>query len=179
MTTVTIIHDPTVERVREAITKAWDECGEVPFPLYEDEGRKLARAAIGVIVASLKEHALATPEAAAAPRARAARPYPNADSARLAGFTVDDHCYPWVAYKGPRFRPDEWHCVDTDDEALLRGVAGGAMDVIHTVLVVLRERGKLTPFGEAAHFLRAAVMRMKRALGREPSIIDQFPGGTR
>lgn len=25
------------------------------------------------------------------------------------GFTIDCTCWPWVAYKGPRFDPTEWH----------------------------------------------------------------------
>jgi hypothetical protein len=29
------------------------------------------------------------------------------------GYTVDRHCYPWVAYKGPRFQPTEWHTIKT------------------------------------------------------------------
>lgn len=29
------------------------------------------------------------------------------------GYTVDRHCYPWVAYKGPRFTPDEVIEIDT------------------------------------------------------------------
>lgn len=36
------------------------------------------------------------------------------------GFTVDGHCYPWVAYKGPRFQPTEIHYIATDVEADLR-----------------------------------------------------------
>lgn len=28
------------------------------------------------------------------------------DEAREMGWTVDRHCYPWVAYLGPRFSPD-------------------------------------------------------------------------
>lgn len=34
-------------------------------------------------------------------------------------YTVDRHCYPWVAYMGPRFRPDELVEVLTDLEAEL------------------------------------------------------------
>lgn len=29
------------------------------------------------------------------------------------GYTVDRHCYPWVAYKGPRFEPDIWFPIAT------------------------------------------------------------------
>lgn len=32
------------------------------------------------------------------------------------GYSVDEHCYPWIAYKGARFSPDEWHHVLTDVE---------------------------------------------------------------
>jgi hypothetical protein len=35
------------------------------------------------------------------------------------GFTIDRHCYPWVAYKGERFKPMELHQVYTDTEAVL------------------------------------------------------------
>jgi hypothetical protein len=35
------------------------------------------------------------------------------------GFTIDDHVYPWVAYKGPRFSPTEWYECFTDLESEL------------------------------------------------------------
>ena len=38
-------------------------------------------------------------------------------TAREEGFTIDHHCYPWVAYKGPRFNPTEWHYTQTDTES--------------------------------------------------------------
>jgi len=41
----------------------------------------------------------------------------NRQQAEAAGFTVDRCCYPWVAYKGPRFQPTELHYIDTDREA--------------------------------------------------------------
>lgn len=44
----------------------------------------------------------------------------NRSEAESAGFVVDKTCYPWVAYKGPRFQPTEWHYIDTDREASLR-----------------------------------------------------------
>lgn len=37
----------------------------------------------------------------------------TAEEAEQAGFTVDRHCYPWVAYKGPRFAPTETAPVKT------------------------------------------------------------------
>jgi len=40
--------------------------------------------------------------------------------AERAGYTVDKQCYPWIAYKGPRFRPSEWCFVLTDKEAEYR-----------------------------------------------------------
>lgn len=42
------------------------------------------------------------------------------DKAQAEGFTIDRHCYPWVAYKGPRFSPSEWHVTDTDIEFELK-----------------------------------------------------------
>lgn len=33
--------------------------------------------------------------------------YRSAAEAEELGFTVDRSCYPWVAYKGPRFLPTE------------------------------------------------------------------------
>ena len=44
----------------------------------------------------------------------------NRSEAESAGFAVDRTCYPWVAYKGPRFQPAEFHYIDTDREASLR-----------------------------------------------------------
>lgn len=37
----------------------------------------------------------------------------TAEQAELEGFVVDRHCYPWLAYKGPRFDPTEHFDVDT------------------------------------------------------------------
>lgn len=37
----------------------------------------------------------------------------TADQAAAAGWTVDRHCYPWVAYTGPRFNPDRITEIDT------------------------------------------------------------------
>lgn len=39
--------------------------------------------------------------------------------ARERGFTIDTTCYPWLGYKGPRFRPTETVDCYTDDEAAL------------------------------------------------------------
>jgi hypothetical protein len=43
-------------------------------------------------------------------------------NAEAAGFTVDTSCYPWFAYRGPRFRPTEQADVFTDLEAELLGL---------------------------------------------------------
>lgn len=37
----------------------------------------------------------------------------SAEEYEAAGYVVDRSCYPWVAYKGLRFKPMEWHYVDT------------------------------------------------------------------
>ena len=39
--------------------------------------------------------------------------------AEAQGFAVDTYCYPWLAYKGPRFAPEETRHVYTDLEAEL------------------------------------------------------------
>jgi hypothetical protein len=39
--------------------------------------------------------------------------------AKQQGFHVDTSCYPWLAYKGPRFKPEEAHHCFTDLEASL------------------------------------------------------------
>jgi hypothetical protein len=44
----------------------------------------------------------------------------TANESRALGFIVDDTCYPWLAYKGPRFSPTEKQEVLTDTEAQLR-----------------------------------------------------------
>jgi hypothetical protein len=41
------------------------------------------------------------------------------ESAEAAGYEVDTHCYPWLAYKGSRFSPTEKREVFTDKEAAL------------------------------------------------------------
>lgn len=38
------------------------------------------------------------------------------NEARERGFTVDTSCYPWLAYKGPRFAPTETAECYTDQE---------------------------------------------------------------
>jgi len=52
------------------------------------------------------------------PDAQAARPRTKAQ-AKAAGYTVDESCYPWIAYKGPRFQPTEHFAIMTDREAAL------------------------------------------------------------
>lgn len=47
--------------------------------------------------------------------------------AEALGYTVDTTCYPWVAYKGPRFNPTEWRCVLTDLESELLQAAKGLL----------------------------------------------------
>jgi hypothetical protein len=41
----------------------------------------------------------------------------NRQEAEAAGYKVDSHVYPWIAYKGPRYRPDEIKQIETDLEA--------------------------------------------------------------
>ncbi len=38
--------------VAKAIKQAWEDCGEVPFPLYDREAEKLAKAAIAAVHAN-------------------------------------------------------------------------------------------------------------------------------
>jgi len=45
------------------------------------------------------------------------------------GFTVDTHCYPWFAYKGPRFRPDESKSIRTDLECSVQQDCGADRQV--------------------------------------------------
>ena len=42
------------------------------------------------------------------PGGRRCRRHRTAAGAEAAGYTVDRSCYPWVAYRGARFAPDEW-----------------------------------------------------------------------
>lgn len=43
----------------------------------------------------------------------------HADEMEAKGYTIDHHCYPWVAYKGPRFNPTEWFSCYTKLESEL------------------------------------------------------------
>lgn len=52
------------------------------------------------------------------------------EQAEAQGFTVDCHCYPWTAYKGPRFAPSEWQHVLTDEEARLAGMVSTALKLL-------------------------------------------------
>ncbi len=40
--------------------------------------------------------------------------YP-ADMLADRGWTIDKHCYPWVAYRGPRFAPTAWFACRTPE----------------------------------------------------------------
>jgi hypothetical protein len=45
----------------------------------------------------------------------------HADELEAQGFTIDRHCSPPVAYKGPRFAPTEiWQCYSDFESQLLR-----------------------------------------------------------
>jgi hypothetical protein len=47
----------------------------------------------------------------------------NPAEMRKQGFIIDATCYPWFAYKGPRFMPTDWFPCLTDFEAeLLRAL---------------------------------------------------------
>lgn len=37
------------------------------------------------------------------------------EEAEAQGYTVDTHTYPWTAYKGPRFDPDERRLLRTPE----------------------------------------------------------------
>ena len=43
------IKSAAIENVAKAIRAAWDKHGDVPFPLYENEARAMAEAAINAI----------------------------------------------------------------------------------------------------------------------------------
>ena len=45
----------------------------------------------------------------------------NPNEMEAAGFTIDRHCYPWLAYKGERFRPTESHVCFTNEEVAQQG----------------------------------------------------------
>ncbi len=47
----------------------------------------------------------------------------DAQQARNDGFTVDTSCYPWVAYKGPRFNPAVFKYIRTDAECDAAAIA--------------------------------------------------------
>jgi hypothetical protein len=49
--------------------------------------------------------------------------------ARAQGYTIDQTCYPWVAYKGERFSTHDWRWIYTDDEAELLGCLTAARSV--------------------------------------------------
>lgn len=51
------------------------------------------------------------------PSDRTEPPTDSADDSRenaiAQGYAIDDTCYPWIAYRGPRFAPTEWHAIIT------------------------------------------------------------------
>lgn len=53
------------------------------------------------------------------------------EKAEKRGFKIDDTVYPWLAYKGPRFRPEESARCLTDREAALALALRGLLDVIN------------------------------------------------
>lgn len=50
--------------------------------------------------------------------------------ARKRGFTIDTTVHPWVAYKGPRFNPTEWHACYSDLEARVFAAREALADMI-------------------------------------------------
>lgn len=47
--------------------------------------------------------------------------------AKAAGYTVDESCYPWIAYKGPRFQPTTHVAINTDRESDLERALAAAL----------------------------------------------------
>ena len=66
--------------------------------------------------------------------------------ARAAGFIIDTHCYPPLAYKGPRFNPTAHHECYTDLESAL-------MAMLAFVQTVAADTA--SPHSAAAHQLLA------------------------
>lgn len=56
------------------------------------------------------------------------------------GYTVDTSCYPWVAYKGPRFNPTKWVSVLTDTEVKLYQALSAAIETYQYVSMTSYER---------------------------------------
>jgi hypothetical protein len=48
---------------------------------------------------------------------RGTKPAPpiTAKHAKRLGYTIDTTCYPWVAYKGSRFIPDDYRLIKTPE----------------------------------------------------------------
>ena len=53
--------------------------------------------------------------------------------AEAQGYTVDTHVYPWVAYRGPRFNPTEWHTVLTDKETHVERLADALRKLVRQI----------------------------------------------
>lgn len=47
----------------------------------------------------------------------------SAAEAEAQGFTIDRHCWPWLAYKGPRFEPTEYFGIVPDTDPPSSGCA--------------------------------------------------------
>jgi hypothetical protein len=77
--------------------------------------------------------------------------------ARAAGFTVDSHCYPPIAYKGPRFNPTEYRDCYTELESAL-------MSMLPFVQAVARD-------SDSVHSVAA-----RDLLDNELQAIAQLPG---
>lgn len=75
------------------------------------------------------------------------------------GFTVDTTCYPWFAYKGPRFNPTEYGDVPTTEQAR-----------------VIESRNQLTTVLAAARALRDEMQRCHQATrDRYAVVYDDCP----
>lgn len=92
----------------------------------------------------------------------------SAETVRAMGFTVDETCYPWVAYKGPRFAPTEWHGIATDREVYARRRRRTASKQASASqrVVVIKERQylALNPVADALEELQARVAVLEREL---------------
>lgn len=64
------------------------------------------------------------------------------EDAKSAGYTVDTYCHPPLAYKGPRFKPDDrFHCYTELESELIRELETQRKAALHIVRCIVIGKG--------------------------------------
>lgn len=114
--------DPKVGTTREAIKAAWQECSDVPFPLYDSEADAIARAAIAALEGSEWRPIETAPRDGTEVLGCWDAPTPEY---KARGVLIwDEHYGNWISIPGHwRKEPTHWRPLPAPPRAQVDGVA--------------------------------------------------------